>query len=83
MRAAIALLAQRNVLKLEGWLDRTARTDPAKAAEILLRALEYHIPKLGRMEHSGPGGGPIPIARHELTDEQLLAIAAGYGASAL
>lgn len=28
-------------------------------------------------EHSGPGGGPIPIAAAQLTDDQLAAIAAG------
>lgn len=60
VRAAIGLFAQRNVDKLESWLNRTARRNPAKAADIMLRALEYHVPKLGRMEVAGlvPNVGP-------------------------
>lgn len=30
-----------------------------------------------RQEHTGPGGGPIPLAAVQLTDEQLYAIAQG------
>jgi hypothetical protein len=49
-RAAIALLAERNVGKLEGWLVQVAKEDPAKAADIFLRVIEYHIPKLARTD---------------------------------
>ena len=74
VRAAIALIAQRNVAKFEIWLARTATKSPAKAADIFLRAIEYHIPKLGRTEVSGPGGGPIPIASAALrvSDEEAM-----------
>ena len=59
VRAAVALLAQRNIEKLEGWLNRAARKQPAKAADLLIRVLEYHIPKLARTEVTGMDGGPL------------------------
>lgn len=59
VRAAIALIAQRNIMRFEQWLDRVAKDDPYKAADLLLRAIEYHVPKLARSEHAGDGGGPV------------------------
>jgi hypothetical protein len=56
VREAIALFAEQNVGKLQGWLDRIAVRDPAKAAELFARVLEYHIPKLARTEVSGEIG---------------------------
>ena len=61
VRKAIALLAERNIGSLERWLDRVAEEDPAKASDILLRALEYHIPKLARSEVTGKDGGPLEV----------------------
>ena len=46
VRAAIAAFAEANISKLQTWLDAIAAKDPARAAELLLRALEYHVPKL-------------------------------------
>jgi hypothetical protein len=71
VREAIALLARNNIGKLEGWLQRIAMSDPAKAADILLRTIEYHIPKLARTEVSGLDGGPIATKREDLTDDEL------------
>jgi hypothetical protein len=45
VREAIALIAQRNVERFEEWLDEIAARDPARAAELFLRMLEYHIPR--------------------------------------
>ena len=65
VRAAIATFAEGNAHKLQEWLDRVAegsegiRPDPAKAADLYLRAIEYHIPKLARTEVSGANGEPI------------------------
>ncbi len=53
MREAIATFAEANAPKLQTWLDAVAEKDPARAAELLLRALEYHIPKISRSEFSG------------------------------
>ena len=59
VREAIALIAQRNVEKFESWLEQVAAEDPGKAADLYLKAIEYHIPKLARTEQSGPDGGPV------------------------
>lgn len=53
VREAIALLAEQNVDKLQGWLDRVASRDPAKAVELFARLLEYHVPRLARTELTG------------------------------
>jgi hypothetical protein len=55
VREAIALFAEQNVGKLQGWLDRVAARDPAKAADLFARVLEYHIPKLARTETTVEG----------------------------
>ena len=68
VRAAIAVFAEGNAHKLQDWLDRVAegsdgnRPDPAKAADLYLRAIEYHIPKLARTEVTGQDGGPVEIS---------------------
>jgi hypothetical protein len=52
------------------------KPDPGKAAQIYFAAIEYHIPKLGRIEHTG-------FVQHtvakELSDEELERIAGGSG----
>lgn len=50
------MIAQRNVGRFEDWLDAVAAEDPAEAANIFLRAIEYHIPKLARSEVTGKDG---------------------------
>lgn len=60
VRATIAMIAERNVERLEQWLTEVGANDPAKAADLYLRMIEYHIPKLARTEHSGPNGAAIP-----------------------
>lgn len=59
VRKTIALIAQRNAQRLEEWLDRVAKDDPGKAADLFLRMIEYHIPKLQRSELTGEDGGPV------------------------
>jgi hypothetical protein len=63
VREAIAAFAEANVPKLQAWLDATAAKDPARAAELLLRALEYHVPKLARTEFSGEVEHTVPQIR--------------------
>jgi hypothetical protein len=59
--------------KLPGWIDRVADKDPARAADLFLRACEYVLPKLGRSELTGldgkPLGMPVPILNISLTGE--------------
>jgi hypothetical protein len=71
-RAAIGMFVDKNAHRLESWLDAVANGDvsndikpnPAKAFELFQSVVEYHVPKLGRTEHTGPGGGPVD---HNLT----------------
>jgi hypothetical protein len=58
VREAIALIAQRNVDKFDTWLEQVADVDPYKAADLYLKMIEYHIPKLARTEQTGKDGGP-------------------------
>lgn len=53
VRSAVALLAENNIDRLEGWLDEIAETDPVKASDLFLRILEYHVPKLARTTMEG------------------------------
>jgi len=71
VRAAIALIAEKNVKKLDGWLTRIGRHDPARAMELYLRMIEYHIPKLTRAEIVRPDDpkGRV-IDSSQLTAEQ-------------
>lgn len=67
VRQAIAMFAERNAERFQEWLLLTAvgdpenglKPDPGKAADLYLKAIEYHIPKLARSEQVGDGGGPI------------------------
>lgn len=70
VRAAIAILAEKNVDRCQEWLDRIADTDPDKAFDLYLKMLEYHVPKLARSEITGKDGGPVVIAASK-TDERL------------
>jgi hypothetical protein len=59
VRNAIALIAQDNAGNFARWLNQVAADDPAKAADLYLKAIEYHIPKLARSETTGKDGGPV------------------------
>lgn len=64
VRAAVALIAENNVANVQKWLERTARKQPARALQLYLDLIEYHIPKLARTEHTGeekPDGTREPI----------------------
>jgi hypothetical protein len=50
VREAIAEFAEANVGRLQTWLDTVAAKDPGKAAELFVKVLDYHIPKLARTE---------------------------------
>jgi len=75
VREAIAVFAEGNAHKLQEWLDDVAmgvggnRPDPAKAADLYLRAIEYHIPKLARTELTGKDGGALEVSN--LSEDEL------------
>lgn len=68
-RKAIAEFVDGNAHRLTEWLDSVANGDPehdikpnpAKAFELLQSVVEYHVPKLARVDNtvSGPDGGPV------------------------
>ena len=59
---AIALFIDGNAHKLQGWLDAIEETDGAQAAfQCIVCVLEFHVPKMARVENTGDGGGPIII----------------------
>lgn len=66
--------------ELESWIRMTASgdvrdgevvraPDPAKAADLMIRMAEYHFPKLGRQELTGPEGGPVEFTIRDLGKE--------------
>ncbi len=72
VRQAIALFAEENASKFAEWIHTLAygdgdlvKPDPGKAADLYLKAIEYHIPKLGRLEHAGDPSNPINMV-HEI-----------------
>src|SRR5262249_41710211 len=60
-RAAVAPLAENTADEIETWLREIK--NPARRLDAWARIVEYHIPKLGRQEITGPGGGPLQIYR--------------------
>jgi hypothetical protein len=71
VREMIAVVALKNASKIDAWLARVARKNPAQAIDLYLRMIEYHIPKLSRQEivRPLPGAGKV-IDSSQLTAEQ-------------
>jgi len=75
-RQAIALFVDQNASRLTGWLDRVADgvrdgdgefivpPNPAKAFDMFQSVVEYHVPKLARMEVSGNDEHPIVVEQN-------------------
>ena len=68
VREMIAMVAEQNAPKFMQWLDTVAmgdgdkvKPDPAKAADLYLKAIEYHIPKLARTEVAGDQNQPMQM----------------------
>lgn len=68
-RETIALIADGMAHEFEGWLRRTAegdleagiKPDPKGAADLYLKAIEYHIPKLARTELANGDDKPFVV----------------------
>jgi len=68
VREAIRRVAEDNAENFALWLQTVAigdgakvKPDPAKAADLYLRAIEYHIPKLARTEVAGDQNQPMQM----------------------
>ncbi len=75
-REAIARFVDGNSDRLQGWLDEIAadeRQGARAAMACFLEVLEYHVPKLARIEHAGDLTVKKDAA--DLTDAELAAIA--------
>ena len=72
VRAAIAAFAEGSAPQLAKWITSVAegfgdvKPDPGKAADLYLKAIEYHIPKLARVEQRGPNEDGSHTFRVEL-----------------
>jgi len=49
-REAIAKFVDGNVGRFNGWLEQIAADDPAKAMDLMIKVMEYHLPKLNRTD---------------------------------
>ena len=69
-RQTVARLLESNAANVERWLRQVAEgdeklglpPDPAKALDLVAKLAEFAAPKLTRSEHTGQGGGPIPVS---------------------
>ena len=61
VRDAIAVFAEGNVDRLQEWLDVIAAEDPAKAVDVYIKLLEYHVPKLSRSDDTLQVEGDIGV----------------------
>lgn len=52
VRAAIATFADSHIDDFFSWLEEIALEDKKAAADLFLKTIEYHIPKLARTEGS-------------------------------
>jgi len=72
IREAFQKLVEDNAENMTKWLKRIAARDPAKAIDVISKLSEYCVPKLGRIEHTGPDGGPIQTeSLTNLTDDAI------------
>lgn len=49
--------------KVQSWLDAIAEKDPARALDLFVRLLEYHVPKLARTEGKEESHEEPPLIR--------------------
>lgn len=75
-REMIALIADGMAEEFEGWLRTTAegdleaglKPDPKGAADLYLKAIEYHIPKLARTELANSKDSPFVVQVMKFTE---------------
>ena len=73
VREAVSALVQGNNDNLEKWLQRIAKSDPSRAFDLILKLMEYHIPKLARTELAIEPKDEVEDM-YLLTDAELMAI---------
>ena len=69
-REAIASFIDGNADRIQAWLDEIYEQEGPKAAFGCFQdMLEYHVPKLARVEHTGEDDGPVEIVISWAKDE--------------
>jgi hypothetical protein len=64
LKIAIAEFIDANHDRMQGWLDDIEATNGSAAAwDRFKDLLEYKLPKLARVEHTGSEGGPISVVQ--------------------
>jgi len=61
-REAIADFVEGNVERLTAWLDQIAEENPKDAFNCFMGVVEYHIPKLARVEVKNPEGETFKVS---------------------
>lgn len=75
-RQTVTALLQKNAKNVDVWLQQVAnghgdsKPDPGKALDLMAKLAEFAAPKLGRIEHTGEGGGPVVVAA-DILDQRL------------
>ena len=67
-KEAVAELIDCNQSKLQIWLDKVAEDDPAKAFDLVIKMMEFVIPKLSRTEYKEPAQESITQVNIQLID---------------
>ena len=73
LKEAFALLLQNKLGEFEGWLERVAETDPAKAIDLAIKLSERFVPALARQEITGADGKDLNMTFNfgdKLTDHE-------------
>lgn len=64
------MLVDNNAERMQGWLDEIAATDgPMAAWRCMSDVIEYHIPKLARIDHTVETKPPQAMSDAELLEE--------------
>lgn len=65
-RETFRMLLESNADRMQGWIDRIAKKQPARALQLLADLAEFVVPKLSRTEFRGTGedGRLIVEVRH-------------------
>ena len=57
----LAAFLDNTASEFQGWVNTIAQSDPHKACDIYLKALEYNLPKLARTELASDKDNPFSI----------------------
>lgn len=74
IREAYQSFVENNIPNFEEWLNRVAKTNPAKAIELVTGLSEYFLPKLQRSEIVGDKENPLELDLAKLDEQTIKSI---------